>query len=858
MNLPVEKILPQLKTSLAKANSVILKAPPGAGKTTVVPLALLNELWLAGKKIIVLEPRRLAARSAAYRMADNLGEPVGKTVGYRTRTDSRISRDTRIEVVTEGIFTRQILGDSELKNVALVIFDEFHERSIHTDLGLALALDVQTVLRDDLKILIMSATLDPEKISVLFDKPELVSCEGRMFEVSTEYITKSSRERLEDLVTRGVKKALECEKGSILCFLPGVGEIRRIEERIRASLNISGDTAICPLYGDLGKDEQDAAIQPAPDGKRKIVLATSIAESSITIDGVSVIIDSGLSRKSIFDSRTGMSHLETVRVSRASADQRRGRAGRTGAGVCYRLWGENENSLMPEYDIPEILESDLANLALILAEWGVADTSALKWLDAPPSAKFAQSVELLTELGAVDGKGKITAHGRKMLAAGTHPRLANMIIRSSEIGQGSLACDIAAILEERDLIKFSSRNRDSDLRLRLDLLRSGRATLAESAALRPDGSSFAGTAADKSASRPYLEKIDDSVRWRVKNFSEEFRKRLGIEYRECDSEMAGVVLGFAYPDRISKRREGVEPIYLLSCGRAAKFANLEPLSKEEFLTVAELDDKEKDAKILLAAPITRNDLERYFGDNIKMVEAVEWNDRAGAVDAVGRRVFFSIILEEYPLKNPDRRKIAGAVLNGIRTRGLSCLPWNDETENLRKRIVFASGIDKKNDWPDLSDDAFLENMEGWISPFLGGVRRTEDFKKINLHDALSGLLDWKHKELLDKLAPSHLKVASGSMVRLNYRDGDVPFLAVRVQELFGTKIHPCVGGGKIPVLVKILSPSMRPVQTTSDLPGFWSTSYQLVKKDLKGRYPKHFWPENPMEVSATRGLKPRK
>lgn len=834
MNLPVEKILPQLKTSLARANSVILKAPPGAGKTTVVPTALLNEPWLAGKKIIMLEPRRLAARAAAYRMADNIGEPVGKTVGYRTRTDSRTSRDTRIEVVTEGIFTRQILGDSELKNVALVVFDEFHERSIHTDLGLALALDVQTVLRDDLKILIMSATLDPEKISVLFDSPELVFCEGRMFDVKTRYITKTPRERLEDLVTRSLKMALEDETGSVLCFLPGVGEIRRVEERIRSEIRLSGDMMIRPLYGDQDKKEQDEAIQPAPVGKRKIVLATSIAESSITIDGVTVVIDSGLSRKAVFESRTGMSHLETVRGSRASADQRRGRAGRTGPGVCYRLWGENENSLMREYDIPEILESDLANLALILAEWGVPDPSTLKWLDAPPAAKFAQSIELLTEFGALDSKGKITAHGRKMLAAGTHPRLANMIIRSSEIKLGSMACDIAAVLEERDLIKFTTRERNSDLRLRLDLLRH-----------RQDACAT-------------LNKIDDSVRWRVKNFSEEFRKRLGIEYRQCGSEMAGVVIGFAYPDRISKRREGQDAIYLLSCGRAAKFATLEPLSKEEFLTVAEIDDKEKDAKILLAAPLSRYDLEEYFGDIIKITETVEWNDRAGAVDAVGRRVFGSIILEEYPLKNPDRRKIAGAVLNGIRMRGLPVLPWTDETENLRRRIVFAAGIDSKNEWPDLSDNSALGNLEEWLSPFLGGVRRIDDFKKINLHGAMTSLLDWKHNELLDKLAPSHFKVASGSMVRLNYREGDVPVLAVRVQELFGTKNHPCVGGGKVPVLVKILSPSMRPVQTTSDLPGFWSTSYQLVKKDLKGRYPKHFWPENPMEVEATRGLKPRK
>ncbi len=831
MNLPVEKILPQLKDALANTASVILKAPPGAGKTTLVPTALLGEPWLKGRKIIMLEPRRLAARSAAYRMSDNIGETVGRTVGYRTRTDTKVSRDTMIEVVTEGIFTRQILNDPELANVGLVIFDEFHERSIHTDLGLAFAIDVQSNLREDLKLLIMSATLDPERIAVLFEKPSAVSCEGRMYEVRTVHVPKSSpRERIEDAMAKTIAGTIAGDKGSLLCFLPGVGEIRRTEERIR-SQKVPDDIIICPLYGDLDKKTQDDAIRPAPDGRRKIVLATNIAESSITIDGVSVVIDSGLSRKSIFDPRTGMSHLETVRVSRASADQRRGRAGRTGPGKCYRLWGENETSMMPEYDVPEILETDLANLALSVAEWGGAQcVQGLKWLDVPPSAKFAQSVELLRELGAVDENGKIIAHGRKMLEAGTHPRLANMMIRSSHLGLGSLACDIAAVLEERDIIKFRAAERNSDLRVRLDELR------------RTSGSHH----------------IDDSVKWRVRSFADEFRRRLGIQLKECDLAKTGLVLGFAYPDRIAKRRAGEEPIYLLSCGRAAKFANHEPISKEEFLTIAELDDKDKDAKILLAAPIALNAIEENFSSLIRKIEIVEWNDRDACVDAVGRRMFGEIILEEYPIKNPDKNKIADAVLFGIRKQGLSILSWSDEAENLRQRIGLAAKFDKKNNWPDMSDAALLENLDKWLLPFIGGIRKAADFSRINLNEALKNLLDWKQKELLDKLAPTHWRVPSGSMIRLDYREGETPVLLVRVQELFGAKTHPCVAGGKIPVLIKILSPSMRPVQTTSDLPGFWSSSYEYVKKDLKGRYPKHYWPDNPMEVAPTRGLKPRK
>ena len=851
MDLPVEKILPQLCAFLRKGGSVILKAPPGAGKTTLVPLALLKEPWLKNGKIIVLEPRRLAARSAAYRMSELLNETVGKTVGYRTRTDSKISRDTKIEVVTEGIFSRQILANPELDNVAAVIFDEFHERSIHTDLGLALALDARTILRDDLKIIIMSATLDPEKISPLFENPQVLTCEGRMFEVKTESIPKHPRERLEDIAVRAVAKAISSGPGSILCFLPGIGEIRRVEEKIRSGMILPDNTILCPLYGDLDKKEQDAAIRPAPLGKRKIVLATSIAESSITIGSITVVIDSGLSRKSVFDPRTGMSHLETVRVSKASADQRRGRAGRTAPGTCYRLWADNENSLMPDYDIPEILESDLANLALFLADWGVTDASKLKWLDLPPSAEFAQSVELLKNLGALDINGKITRHGKKMIAAGTHPRLANMNLQGSARSIGSLACDIAAILEERDFIKFSGGRRDSDIRTRLRALREGRAFSPKAPFLKDSFS-------DGSASHPYHENIDNSAKSRVKTLSDDFRQRLGIAFRECDTETAGILVGFAYPDRIAKRREGNNPIYLLSCGRSAKFAEPESISKEELLAIAELDDRDKDPKIILAAPVTRRDLDIYFGEMISTVEKVEWDDKSGAVIASGRRMLGKIILEEYPLKNPDTSKISDAISKGIKTRGISCLCWNDESENLRRRIEFAATIDGKDGWPDTSDNALLENLDEWLRPFLNGIRKLEDMKRINLKEALEGMLGWKLKEKLEKLVPARLKVASGSMIKLNYTEGKGPILEVKVQELFGTKEHPRIFNGKIPVLIRILSPSMRPVQTTSDLVGFWNGSYQLVKKDLKGRYPKHYWPENPMESPACGGARPKR
>ena len=618
-------------------------------------------------------------------------------------------------------------------------------------------------------------------------------------------------------MVRVIGQALAELRGSMLCFLPGVGEIRRVAARLHASSALPVDTMLCPLYGDLDRKAQDEAIRPAPPGRRKVVLATAVAESSITIDGVTAVLDSGLARTSVFDPRTGMSHLATHRASRAAAEQRRGRAGRTGPGMCLRLWDERETGLMPEHETPEILAADLADLALALAEWGRAAAGAgLRWLDPPPSAMFDSATALLAELGAVDQDGRITAHGRKMLSLGTHPRLANMMVRSDALGWGSLACDIAALLEERDLPAFRQGERQADLRLRLDMLRD-----------RPD-------------------EDGDGASRQVRSVADGFRRRLDVAFRACDPALAGVVLGFAFPDRIARRRPGTDPVYLLSCGRAAKFAGHETISDEEFLTVAELDDRDRDARILLAAPLSRDDLARHFADRIRRCETVAWNDRDGVVEARVRQMLGEIVLGEGPLRDPDPEQVAAALLAGIRKQGLACLPCQGEAENLRGRLSLVARLEPHSGWPEVADAALLDTLEEWLLPHLGGIRRREELGKLDLAAALKGRLDRSRRTRLDQLAPLRLGIPGGSRIRLDYRLGEAPTLSARVQELFGAVVNPCEGGGKVPVLVKILSPAMRPVQTTSDLPGFWKTSYPRIRKDLRGRYPRHAWPENPL------------
>ena len=833
MTLPIENSIPSLRRALSGGVRVVLRAPPGTGKTTLAPPALLDEPWLAGRKILMLEPRRLATRSAARRIAKNLQTEVGGLVGYRTRTDTAVVPSTRLEVLTEGILTRMLQRDPGLEDVGLVIFDEFHERSVHADLGLALALDIQTNLRPDLRLLIMSATIDESGISNFLGGAEIVSCEGQVYPVSVTHVRRSPEERLEPLAVRLLRHVAVEEKGDILVFLPGAREILGLERTLRSCPEFDGVT-IAPLYGDLDKNAQDAAILPSPDGHRKVVLATSIAESSITIEGVRIVVDSGLTRKPRFNPRTGLERLETVRVSKASAEQRKGRAGRLCPGICIRLWSEEEHRSLAENDLPEIIETDLAPLALELAKWGVSDPASLKWLDPPPKTKFEQGRDVLRALDALDDSGKITSKGSAMLELGTHPRLASMLLESKRLGWADLACELAALLDERDILRQDSHERNSDIRLRVELLRHGSAH---------DGSW------DE-------RRVDKDLRRRLLDSSGRLRRKLGGTPAQSKTpvDKSGLLLAYAFPDRIAARRVGAERSYVMANGRGARFFNPEPIATEESLVIAEVDDKDRDAKVFMAAPVPMADMEKHFPGHFKTEQILEWDDRTGAVAAVKRRTFGEIILSESSLPRPDPAKCVGILLDVIRRKGLSSLPWSAESENLRARIEFIGKHDAGGGWPDFSDAGLLKTVDDWLGPFLNGVRRLEDLGKIRLSEALTSVLDHRQKEALRRLAPDRFALPTGSTTRIDYAGG-TPSLSARVQELFGTRTHPCVLGGKIPVVVKLLSPAMRPVQSTTNLPGFWASSYSLVKKDLKGRYPKHPWPDDPMSAAPTRRIK---
>lgn len=834
-DLPITAILPDIRAALAGASSLVLQAPPGAGKTTGVPPALLAEPWLAGGRIVMLEPRRLAARAAAARMAENLGEAVGQTVGYRIRFESKVSATTRVEVVTEGILTRMLQDDPSLPGVGLVIFDEFHERSLNADLGLALCLESQGALRDDLKIVVMSATLDGGPVARLMGDVPVLTSEGRAFAVETRFLARPEPRRFADAVAGAVVQALRDEAaGDVLTFLPGAGEIRRVEALLADHPALRG-VAVTPLYGDLPAEAQDRAIRRG-GAARKVVLATAIAETSLTIDGVRVVVDGGQMRVPRFDPTSGMTRLVTLAVSRASADQRRGRAGRTAPGVCYRLWSEAEDRALAPFTAPEVTEADLAPLALDLAQWGIHDVHSLAWLDAPPAAALAQARELLAELGAVDESGRITGHGRAMNRLAMHPRLAHMVLRARDLSLGGLACDLAALLGERDILKAERGCRDADVRLRLDALRTG-----------------------EGFDRRHGLALDRGALARVRQAAREWRRRVGLKPGQEDGEGkdSGLVLAFAYPDRVARRRPGGEARYALSGGRGALFAEAEPLAAEEWLVAAELDGDRREARIFLAAPLTKAEIEEHFAASIRSEAAVVWDRRDEVVRASRQRRLFNLMLDEQKLDAAAPDAVAAAMAEGVRAMGLNCLPWTDELSKWRERVALLRRLDPDGGWPDLSDQALLDGVGEWLAPYLSGVTRRAHLGRLDLSQALRALVPWELSRRLDELVPTHVTVPSGSRVPIDY-SGEVPVLAVRLQEMFGCADTPRILGGKLPLLLHLLSPARRPVQVTRDLASFWANAYHAVKADLKGQYPKHWWPDDPMQAEPTARAKPRK
>lgn len=811
-SLPVDEALPRLKAALANHNAAVLVAPPGAGKTTRVPLALLDAPWLGTGKIVMQEPRRLAARAAARRMAAGLGEAVGETVGYRVRLDTKVGPRTRIEVVTDGLFLRMLQDDPSLPGIGCVIFDELHERGLETDLSFALVREAQTALREELRVIAMSATLDPGPVAERLGGTPVIESEGRMFPVQTRYLDREAAGRLEDIVAAGVRRALAEESGSALVFLPGVGEIRRVEERLQG---LGADVDVAPLYGDLSPAEQDRAIAPSPPGRRKVVLATSIAETSLTIEGVRLVIDGGQMRVPRFSPRSGMTRLETVRVSQASADQRRGRAGRLEPGICYRLWPEEQQRGLLPFTPPEILDADLAPLALELAAWGTGDAASLPWLTPPPAASLVTARALLADLGAIDGGGRITPHGRAMVRLGQHPRIAHLVLKGREKGHGRVAALIAAILGERDFLRLPPGQRDVDLRHRVDIALAGRAP------------------------RPLLE----------------VARRL-TQGRDSDSSQTGALLSLAYPDRIGRRRAGAAGRYLLSGGRGAALPEGDAMANEEFLVVADLDGAAQESRIFLAAPVTMAELEELHGEHIVDEQIVQWSARDGAVLARRRRRLGAVALEDKPLAAPDPAKVSAAMLDGVRQLGLGALPWSDDLVRWRQRVAFLR-LQAETDWPDLSDAALTNALADWLAPFLAGISRRDHLARIDLAAALKALVPWDRQRELDRLAPTHVEVPSGSRVPIDYGNPAEPTLSVRLQEMFGLSDTPRIAGGKVPLTVHLLSPARRPVQVTRDLASFWASGYRAVKAELKGRYPRHYWPDDPLVAEPTARVRPR-
>jgi len=828
-NLPIEDVLPTLRHTLTQGRNALLTAAPGAGKTTRVPLALLDAPWLDGKSLLMLEPRRLAARAAAHRMASTLGEPVGGTVGYRMRLDTKIGPRTRIEVVTEGILARLLQQDPALSAYAVVLFDEFHERSLQADTGLALCLESQRLFRPDLRLLVMSATLDCGPVSDLFGQAPVIACEGRLFPVETRYLDQPLSGHLDAAVVQSIRRSLAQDQGSLLVFLPGMAEIRRVERKL-LDLNLSSNILIAPLHGDLPQEAQDRAIAPAQPGTRKIVLATSIAETSLTIDGVRVVIDAGQLRVPRFDPRSGLTRLETIRVTQDSAEQRRGRAGRLEPGVCSRLWTAAEHQSLAPRRPPEMLDADLAPLLLELALWGTANPAELSWLTPPPAGTLAQAKELLIGLGALTVEGQITAHGKQMAELPLHPRLAHMLIHAVPLQLTSLACELAALLSERDILRGPSGWRNSDLRLRLDVLHGAH-------------DHAAGATVDRAAFQR-VRRTDDLWQRQL--------PRVARSDRQDSLSEVGLLLALAYPDRIAQRQRGNEARYLMANGRGALFANPDPLGSEDYLVIADLDGGAQWARIDLAAPIELRDLETQYAARVQVIDDVSWDDTAQMVRATRQRRLGSLVLSKQGLSKPDPSHITTALLEGIRQAGLDRLAWTAEIRQWQARVAFLRRIEgQESRWPDLSDEALLRTLDDWLAPYLTGVTTLDRVTRLDLTQPLHALLSWEQQRQLERWAPTHLTVPSGSNVRVEYETPDLPILAVRLQEMFGCKDTPRLVDGKIPIMLHLLSPARRPVQITKDLSSFWKSAYVEVKKELRGRYPKHSWPDDPLTAPPT-------
>jgi len=820
IDLPVADVVPEIQQQLISSNTLIVKAPPGAGKSTLVPLTLMDADWLKGQKILMLEPRRLAAKTIAMRMADLLGEEVGESVGYRIRFENRVGKETQIEVVTEGILTRMLQQDNGLEGVGLVIFDEFHERSIHADIAMALTREAQQVLRPELRIMVMSATLDMTELSEMLNASTVLS-EGRQYPVDVQYAGETEIRMLPELAARLVKNVLSKHEGDALVFLPGQGEIRKCEEILRRTLK---GIKIHPLFGQLPPNKQFAAIMPDREGARKVVLATSIAETSLTIEGIKIVIDSGFSRSSRFDPNSGLSRLETVQVSKDSADQRAGRAGRLSEGVCYRMWTKATQSRLKEHTIPEIETADLSSLVLDMAQWGIADPMQLQWLTPPPKGHVAQASQLLHELEALDNN-RITEHGKELHRLPTHPRIAHMLIKAKEDGQLELATDVAAIIEERDPLP---KEAGIDLNLRIEALRRFR-----------------------------REKVGGRKLARIEKIAEQYRRTFDLkpDNEPHDDFETGLLIAFAYPERIGCARPGNNAQFQMANGRLAMAGHRDDLAHEQWLAIAHVNDREGSGKIFMAAPLNPTDLQPLIQEK----EVIKWDTKKGGLIASLDMRIGSIVLKSTPLDDPDDSHLLKAITDAIQKEGRHLLNWTEEVEQWQNRVMCLKKWNPQEGWPDVSTESLLLTNAEWLSPYLTNIKKPEALKKIDLLEILQYSLPIELQNKLESLAPQKIEVPSGSKIKLAYpSNGSEPILAVRLQECFGLADTPKVNMGKNGILMHLLSPGYKVVQITSDLKSFWENAYFDVKKDMKSRYPKHSWPEDPWTTEAVRGVKRRK